>query len=586
MSTFTVDCCEWPGSGLRPWGKAKRVLTAVMAIGIAGVGCDSLRELGKPSGGLVEPIAAGPLDTCDRTALTAMGADLLYPFRSAASTPTTFESGPYGFDDAGVLTYDYGSRYGGIGQTHNPMFISLHALGMAKDLIVGGDDPVRRDQLKKQLDWLVGNGIVRDRPIEYATWRYPFPVERFGMPPQWSSSLAQGRIAAAMQLGFALLGDIRYCRYARLATAAMNVSLEDGGVASRVGDGDSLWFEEYAHASAPPSRVLNGHLSAVAGLHVLHSGLAQALYLAGVEATRRLLPSFDTGFLSRYSLDPDWLAPAGGYNVMHVQQLSWLFEVEGDPIFAEEAMKYLYYSDDEGFATASTSTNTDRNGPDKIAMAFGNSYWSSTRLPVDVSWHLDTPQITDGISIVGYFLNPQALPRDVAIEVYGEGQSVVHRASITDNEAPWFTVTWPPVTTTAIRMNFTKSNGWGGVGLTGLRARHVGPRTGFLASPHGVRAPNLPHHMGDSRGWVPPVSDGWLLIRPVHSRGGTLHVSPCPDTLRLGWFAGAALDELVPAGVEHIRDADGCRFVAPAGAWLKFEFEGAVKRPVFRWIDA
>ena len=100
-------------------------------------GCDLFLSQDTRSAGLVIPAEEGPLDRCDRDALAATGSDLLYPFRSAASTPTSFESGPYGFDDNGVLTYDYGRRYDGIGRTYNPMFIALHALGMAKDLIEG-----------------------------------------------------------------------------------------------------------------------------------------------------------------------------------------------------------------------------------------------------------------------------------------------------------------------------------------------------------------------------------------------------------------------------------------------------------------
>lgn len=547
--------------------------------------CDLLRTADARPAGLVVAADEGPLDRCDRDELVAAGSELLYPFRSTASTPTSFESGPYGFDDDGVLTFDYGPRYGGIGRIYNPMFIALYALDLAKDLIEGGDDTVRRAQMRAQLDWLIDNAEVRDRPVEYATWLFPFPVERFSMPPGWSSGLAASRIAAAMQLGYALLGDRAYCRYAHLATAAMNVLLEDGGVASRVGDGASLWYEEYAHASVPPSRVLNGHLSALAGLHVLQSGLGRALYEAGVESTRRLLPAFDTGFLSRYALDPDWLAPAGGYNVMHVQQLSWLFDVEGDQIFAEEAMKYLYYSDDEGYATASTSTNPVRNGPDKIAMAFGNSYWSSPRLPVDVTWHLDTPQQTTGIHVVGYFLNPKSLPRNFAIEVEDEVGRIVHRSGVVDNTAPWLTVKWPPVPTARVRLHFTESNGWGGVALTGLRAITVRSRTQYLASDNAVRVTSLPHEMGSKSGWVPPVRSGWFLIRPV-AKGGTLTVSPCPAGLKLRWSAGMSLGALAPVEVTPVVDEGTCRFESPRGEWLKFDFEGAVKRPVFRWTDA
>lgn len=564
-------------------------MTGALSRGIAlllvlASGCTCARH--EPfAGPIVRSQGAGALDTCDQQALRRVGDALFYPFQSQATTPLTFEAGLYRLDDRGVLMYDYGAAYNGLGWAYNPMFIARHALALAVDR-AREDAPVaeRERQLRAQLDWLVDNGEKHEEPVPYVLWLYPFPVEKFYVPAGWSSALAQARIAVALQYGFAEFGERRYCEAAQGALAALNVTMPAGGVSTMTAR-DAIWFEEYAHPSAPSTLVLNGHLSAIAGLAVLQSDLAAALFEAGVRSTATLLPKFDAGFLSRYSITPDWLAPAAGYNVMHAYQLSWLYDETGIPSFAAAAMRYLDYADDGGYATAEASVNAATHGPERINLSLGSSYWSGP-LPARLTWHLDETRPTDGIDVVGYFLKAAAVPRDLTIEVEAADGTREAVGAVTGNEQPWFRVSWSARETRRIHLTMTRSNGWTATALYGLRASYSDRNTGFLPSFGALRNNNLPQGMTSGAGWTPPARDGWVLVRPVNPVGGTLQVSPCPDALQLRWSAGSALDELASAVVEPARDANGCRFEAPHGNWLKFEFEGAVKRPVFRWTDA
>lgn len=545
------------------------------------VGCTKAEVFAGP---IVVAEATGPLDVCDREALLAEGGNIFYPFQSRAPTPLTFESGLYRFDDAGVLMYDYGKAYGGLGWAYNPMFIARHALGLAVDRAAETTPvPERERQLRAQLDWLVENGTERQTPVRHHVWTYPFPVEKFYMPAGWSSGLAQARIAVAMQYGFAEFGDERYCLAAQGALAAMNITTAVGGVATKTAE-DAVWFEEYAHPGAPSTLVLNGHLSALAGLHVLRSEVAARLFDAGVRSTAALLPKFDAGFLSRYSLYPDWLAPAAGYNVMHAYQLSWLYDVAPIPAFAAAAMRYLDYADDGGYATAVASVNAETHGPDRLNLSLGSSYWSGP-MPAHVTWHLDATGPTEGIDVVGYFLKPSSLPRDLTAEVEGPDGTREVVGALTGNEAPWFRMSWTTRETSRIHLHVSRSSGWSATALFGLRAVHSDRRTGFLPSYGLLRNTNLPAWMTTEAGWQPPGEEGWVLIRPV-AKEGTLVVSPCPAGLGLDWSAGKSLDAMEPVEVAPAIDDAGCRFESPRGDWLKFEFEGAVKRPVFRWTDA
>lgn len=524
-----------------------------------------------------------PLDGCDRAGLTELEAGLLYPFQSTAPLPALDGDSLYRLDDDGVLMYDYGTDYGGLGWAYNPFFIARHAMQLA---VYRSQDPAfspeLERQLRAQLDWLVRNAVWRDEPVLHAVWPYPFPVDRFSMPAGWVSGLAQGKIAVALQYGFATYGDEDHCDTALGALAALALEIGEGGVAVRLGD-DALWFEEYAHPDAAPPYVLNGHVDVLAALSVLRSEDAGKLLEKGIAGVRELLPEFDTGFLSRYAAAAAVLAPAKGYNVMHSHQLSWLHELTADPFFALYAMQFLDYANAGGYATATTSIDPVLHGPDRLDLTLANAYWSSP-LPTVLTWHLDEPRVTDGIYVVGYFLKPDALPRALEVEVERPDGTRVSVAKLTDNEEPWFGVRWAPQPTSRIHVTITESNGWTATALFGARASYADERTRFLASYGAVQNRNLVSRMATSEGWPVPVSDGWVLIRPA-AVGGILEVMPCPASLVLEWHAGAALDHLEPTPVAGERSPEKCQFEAPAGQWVKFAFTGAASAPVFRWQE-
>jgi len=45
-----------------------------------------------------------------------------FPYTVFTSAAQFASSGKYGLDDKGILTFDYGRAYGGLGRWHNPFF--------------------------------------------------------------------------------------------------------------------------------------------------------------------------------------------------------------------------------------------------------------------------------------------------------------------------------------------------------------------------------------------------------------------------------------------------------------------------------
>ena len=161
-------------------------------------------------------------------------------------------------------------------------------------------------------------------------WEYDFP---FGGPSRWTSGFAQAVAADALARAGKLVDDRRLTDAAKDAFNALDPAL------TRPIAGGGRWILEYSKSDM---LVLNADLESLLSLrrYARTSGSGNAARLADQldTALHRLLPRFDTGCWSRYSLGG---APASrSYHAYHVQLLRRLFAVTGDPLWRRYADRF------------------------------------------------------------------------------------------------------------------------------------------------------------------------------------------------------------------------------------------------------
>jgi peptidoglycan hydrolase-like protein with peptidoglycan-binding domain len=167
-------------------------------------------------------------------------------------------------------------------------------------------------------------------------WEYDFP---FGGPDTWTSGFAQAAGADALARASQLLSDPALAQAAAAAFAAIPAYLHP------IAGGE--WIREYSYS---PMLILNAQLQTflLVSDYARRSGSARAAALAAQleTAARRLLPRFDTGCWSRYSLGG---APASAhYMAYHVQLLRQIARVTGERSWATVADRWQGYERSSG----------------------------------------------------------------------------------------------------------------------------------------------------------------------------------------------------------------------------------------------
>jgi hypothetical protein len=173
-------------------------------------------------------------------------------------------------------------------------------------------------------------------------WSYDVPVPKFGLEAPWYSALAQGQIASVFVRAHLQTGDDRWAEAARLALAPL---IDDESDLVGVTDAGPV-LEETSQCHA---HILNGWVFATWGLWDVRIGLrdetVEPRLTATVECLRRLLPRFDLGWWTRYSLldgaGPDVAQPF--YHRLHVDQAEIMHRLTGFGAFGEAAGRWRAY---------------------------------------------------------------------------------------------------------------------------------------------------------------------------------------------------------------------------------------------------
>ncbi|HVM18158.1 MAG TPA: D-glucuronyl C5-epimerase family protein [Gaiellaceae bacterium] len=213
--------------------------------------------------------------------------------------------------------------------------LAQYALGWWERHMAGDDDA--RSRFLAGVDALVDAADDIDGEL---LWRYDVAVPKYRRQPPWYSAMAQGQATSALVRAHLLTGAERYADGARRAVAPL---LREGELVIQAPEGPVL--EECP--SSPPSMILNGWIYALWGLWDASCGLndaaARRRFADSAAALRALLPRFDTGWWTRYSLyEHDDLATPF-YHRIHVAQAGVMHRLTGWNDLADAARRWRSY---------------------------------------------------------------------------------------------------------------------------------------------------------------------------------------------------------------------------------------------------
>ncbi|KJF92738.1 hypothetical protein UB33_05955 [Photobacterium angustum] len=168
----------------------------------------------------------------------------------------------------------------------------------------------------KQCDWLVSNQsrsgawFIEHKNSKYET-----------LPSPWSSALAQGFAISSLVRAYKYTKNDNYLQSARIAFNYMNTDIAEGGLKRFIDSGGYI-YEEYPTESL--NGVLNGYIFVLFSIMDLASvdESYELVLQDNIKNLRTILPLFDAGFWSYYSLDGN--ISSGFYHRLVIRQLEAL----------------------------------------------------------------------------------------------------------------------------------------------------------------------------------------------------------------------------------------------------------------------
>jgi heparosan-N-sulfate-glucuronate 5-epimerase len=173
-------------------------------------------------------------------------------------------------------------------------------------------------------------------------WPFTVAVPKYGLGTGWCSAMAQGQVASVFVRQHLRTGADSWGDY---ALDALRPLVRESELVTQKREGRIL--EEAP--TDPPSHILNGWIYALWGLWDAAVGLqdadAAAAFGAGVATLRTMLPSYDVGWWTRYSLYPHVLTDLAKpfYHRIHVLQLEVTARATGHSDIAATAERWRRY---------------------------------------------------------------------------------------------------------------------------------------------------------------------------------------------------------------------------------------------------
>ena len=245
-------------------------------------------------------------------------------------------------DDSGIPIVDYGYIEGiYIGEQRNPVAICQKAFEYLEDYEEGNESS--RRLFLNCVDWLVDNSVKHNN---YAILEYRFDQPVYNMTSPWRSGLAQGQALQVLCRAQDILNDRDYLDMAKKLLNSFFLEVENGGVTYK-SIKDGWWYEEFADEGGLESRVLNGMMYALLGIHEYYEYTkdsdAKFLFDQGIIALKATLHNYDmNGGRSYYDILGRFSA---GYHKIHIQQLNELYDITNEEIFRNYHDRWKKYKE-------------------------------------------------------------------------------------------------------------------------------------------------------------------------------------------------------------------------------------------------
>ena len=204
-----------------------------------------------------------------------------------------------------------------------------------------------KQRFLKIAEWFYDNRIEDEKLGAYWLTHVDKPAYQIFEP--WKSCFSQARAINILLRAYQVTGNKTYEQLAEKALKPFLFSVEDGGVVTFLEEGS--FYEEYP--ARVPVLVLNGMIFALFGIYDFvrvypEHQEARNIFDSGLECLEKLLPKFDLGFWSRYSLcaadfHPEIDPATISYHLLHIVQLQAIYKITGHEIFDEFARRWQDY---------------------------------------------------------------------------------------------------------------------------------------------------------------------------------------------------------------------------------------------------
>ena len=197
------------------------------------------------------------------------------------------------------------------------------------------------DQIMLYAHWLKDHAIISD---SIAIWTHPYKFTKYDIDYDWTGAWAMGNILSALARYYQISADPQFMQLGKKAVKAFSTKIEDGGILA-IDQNFDYWYEEYP--TIPKSSVLNGHINGILGLYdfwrVTQYPLAFELATKGIFTVKNNLDKYDSGYWSYYDLEYSYVTDYYYHKIVHIAQLSILYQISGDKIFKEYEQKWRNY---------------------------------------------------------------------------------------------------------------------------------------------------------------------------------------------------------------------------------------------------
>ncbi len=181
----------------------------------------------------------------------------------------------------------------------------------------------QRDVFLKCAHWLLNN-YTYYKEFDIAIYYYHFDLKNPPIKAPWFSGMAQGQILSLFVRAYDLTKDKEYINVGEKVVNSFINTIDNKGCGSHL---DNHFFIQEI-ATNPKLYILNGALYAIIGLVEYRevSTIDSINFKAFIDGLENLLPRFDLGFWTKYSLGMRFNLADAYYQEVHAQQLIFLGE--------------------------------------------------------------------------------------------------------------------------------------------------------------------------------------------------------------------------------------------------------------------